>query len=165
MNYDLSTQGPRRYFSPPRPLNDWEQRMLGIFTAFPFVVGGDSLRRQIPRTHVDNECGCGCLSPSLTTDRDLALQVKDGKQRHVYELYGDDADGMMIFALLFVDDGYLSLLEVMRGDSTPFTHQPDPRRFLDVSKDPTAADARRELGLPEEGELPYEDSPLPVRYE
>ncbi len=50
------------------------------------------------------------------------------------------------------------------GDAPPyafFTHQPDPRRFLDVLQDPAAREARDVLGFAGESEDLYDDAPLP----
>jgi len=149
-------------FNPPRPLRDWERRILEVATAFPFVLGGASLRRQIPYTRVVGECTCGCLSVDLVTDPHPEDRVVDDKHGRHYEVYGTDADGMGISALLFEREGYLSQLEVLRNDGSPFTHQPDPRRFLDVGQDPAAREAREVLGLAGETEDQYDDAPLPV---
>jgi hypothetical protein len=124
-------QHPR--FDPPRPLSEWEREMLDMFTSVPFD-GHDRLRQQIHHTRVEGECGCGCLTPHLVVEPNPEYRLTDDHRGPIYDLFAKDTDGMVIHALLFVGDGYMSMLEVQRGDGSPFKRPPDPIRFLDIAE-------------------------------
>lgn len=120
-----------RYFDPPRPANEWERAMLRLVATQLPDDWRAPLRRQIPVATVNCECGCGCLTADLVVPRDPAFQIPGAPSGMRYELVGFDRDGMHMMALLFLRDGYLASLEVLRSDSSPFKHQPGPWRFLD----------------------------------
>jgi hypothetical protein len=118
-------------FDPPRPLTQWEREMLDMITCISFP-GHEALRRQIDHTRVEGQCGCGCLTSDLVVESNPEYRLGDRRQGAIYDLYGRDMDGMTMYAILFVRDGYLSMLEVQRADSSPFKRSPDPMRFLDT---------------------------------
>jgi hypothetical protein len=118
-------------FDPPRPLTQWEQEMLDMITCVSFP-GHEALRRQINHTRVEKQCGCGCLTSDLVVDPNPDYRLEDQRRGPIYDLYGKDNDGMVMYAILFVRDGYLSMLEVQRADGSPFKRPPDPMRFLDT---------------------------------
>jgi hypothetical protein len=120
-------------FDPPRPINAWERHMLEMFTAVPFE-GHSALRRQIPGARVESECGCGCLTSHFVVKCAPTDRLPNGYPNPIYDLHGTDLDGMHLHAILFLRDGYLSSLEVIRADSSAFAEQPNPWRFLDVEK-------------------------------
>jgi hypothetical protein len=117
----------------PRSLTEWERGMLTMITAVPFD-GHDVLRRQIAHARVTRECGCGCLTSDFVVDPNPEYRLAYDRRGPIWDLYGKDADGMVMYTLLFLLDGYLAMLEVQRADSSPFTRPPDPVRILDPTE-------------------------------
>jgi len=123
---------------PPRELTQWELGVIERLLSKPFL-GRDQIRRQLASARVSNIC---LHCPTVRLDfghnpEDRALDEDDTPLRGItpFELYGFDADGMLIDILLHVANGYVTELEVYRGDSGPFMALPDPDAFKLVHKD------------------------------
>jgi hypothetical protein len=117
-------QAPLRETSVPRELTAQERRLLDFLLAEPFP-GHEALARQAQTTRTGgSSCGCGCPSFSLEPDR--ALSRADVKERVPVEAHGPDAAGNPVGVLLFVDDGYLSEVEVYSLGADGFAGLPDP---------------------------------------
>lgn len=117
-------------FDPPRPLDAWEVRMAEVFITQLDPGWRAPFRAQLGPARVPSICGCGCLTNHVVVPPDPAYQVPGGPSAMVHDLVGTDRDGVGMLALLFLRDGYLSSIEVLRGDSTAFDRPPDPRWFL-----------------------------------
>jgi hypothetical protein len=131
MSENRRKRNTSRDFDPPRPANEWERAMLELIATQLPADWRAALRRQILVATVNRECGCGCLTADLGVPRDPVFQIPGAPSGMQYGLAGVDRDGMHMMALLFLRDGYLASLEVLRSDSSPFEHQPGPWRFLD----------------------------------
>lgn len=69
-------------------------------------------------------CACGCPSFTLVPDRSLpAAEVEDVVP---IEAHGIDPAGNSVGVLLFVQDGYLSEVEVFSFEGSKFAGLPDP---------------------------------------
>ncbi len=125
-------QAPSRPVAPPRQLTEWERGLLERLLAQP-CEGRDQLLDQLASVRVAAACAC-CLSIELNSGQD---QDEDGPTpsshggRHVLrghrlvsELEGEDSDGMLVWALLFTENGKLAELEVQRADGGPFLSLP-----------------------------------------
>jgi hypothetical protein len=117
-------------FDPPRPLDAWEIRMASVFISQLDPDWRAPLRAQLGPARIPSICGCGCLTSHVIVPPDPAYRVPGAPSGMVRELVGTDRDGMAVLALLFLREGYLSSLEVLRADSTAFDRPPDPRWFL-----------------------------------
>jgi hypothetical protein len=118
--------------TPPRVLNDWERSVLNTLLPEPFPER-DDLRDQVETVRVFAECRC-CLSIEMSDLSRAPLRPSNMHHGHVdvvmvAELYGRDADGVPMWALLFVQGGRLAELKIQRADGSPFQQQPDLRRF------------------------------------
>ena len=96
----------------PRPLLPEEgATLLGLLNHADFE-GRDALVVQVESARVDSYCGCGCATVGLTVDA-AAPSV-----HLTYRPIPNDADvvdgegELLGGVIVFVDDGYLSLLEV-----------------------------------------------------
>jgi len=88
--------------------------------------GRDALLRQVPETHVAEECSDRCGSIVLQVNRERAPEARVEFQVPV-QAFGKDADGMGLNILLHVDrEGYLEELELVRRDSGPLRRYPLP---------------------------------------
>ncbi|MEV4186691.1 hypothetical protein AB0J28_35235 [Streptosporangium canum] len=78
--------------------------------------GTDELRAQVPSATVTGGCGCGCATVDLrpgTGPRALDSPVQNGVL--VSASVKGDRDGV----LLFIEDGYLSCLEIYTTEDEP----------------------------------------------
>ena len=94
-------------------------------------------------------CSCGCPSFGLAPDRDLApAHVLD---RVPVSATGWDPGGNLVGVLLFVDNGYLSNLEVFSaGARHEFAGVPDPAELtIDEWSEPDEGGSRYLLNPPE----------------
>jgi hypothetical protein len=69
-------------------------------------------------------CDCGC--PSFSLHPDMTLPPGDVSIRMPTDLHGTDPGGNLVGVLLFVDEGYLSDVEVYSRDGGGFAGIPDP---------------------------------------
>lgn len=118
---------------PPRELTSWERQIIGRILSGPEgretdLPDSEAVRLQLPSVRVNEACLC-CLSIGLTADSESVEQIPGAPSGMIGDLYGEDTDGMVIWALLFVQTGYLVELEVQRADGSPFTYLPDPQLF------------------------------------
>jgi len=83
-----------------------------------------ALRAQIPRTQVGSRCGCGCATVDLVVDRTAVppAPAHDNPAADAWYVAPEDAG-----AMVFTQDGYLSLLEIYSASSEPITDWPEPR--------------------------------------
>lgn len=119
---------------PPRAPTAWERRLLEHLLE---ASGEERLLDQLAEVRVAAECS-HCPSIELA-DGDRILSEPDASHgwRHVAgmhtlvsELEAQDADGIGIWALLFMSpEGYLSELEIQRWDGEPIVARPDPDSF------------------------------------
>jgi hypothetical protein len=94
----------------PRPLLAEERATLLALLNHAYFEGRDELVEQVDSARADGYCGCGCATVGLTVDR---AAPSAGKSYHKIPADILDASGELIGGVLvFVDDGYLSSLEV-----------------------------------------------------
>ena len=129
-----------------RELADDERRLLDFLLSPPFR-GRDELAAQALTVQTAGlSCGCGCPSFSLVPDRLLPPAVVDA--RVPIEAHGEDPAGNQVGVLLFVDDGYLSEVEVYSIAGDRFGGVPDPRRLrISEWSEPDTDGARHLLDL------------------
>lgn len=116
----------------PRELSDAERSLLD-FLLTKLFPGREALLRQSETVRTTgSSCGCGCPSFSLVPDR--SVPAADVPERVPTDAHGLDPGGNSIGVLLFVDDGYLSEVEIVshKGVST-FAGLPEPAA-LKISK-------------------------------
>jgi hypothetical protein len=106
-----------------RELTEPERRLLEFLLTEPFE-GREALGEQAKSVVTEGlSCGCGCPSISLSPDRQLhPATVLD---RVPVEAHGFDPERNLVGVLLFVDDGYMSELEVYSYEGD-FGGVPDP---------------------------------------
>jgi hypothetical protein len=107
-----------------RPLRPDERAVLAFLLERDFP-GRDELRAQARSVQTTGlSCTCGCPSFALEADRSIpAAPVAD---RVPTDAHGMDPAGNEVGVLLFVDDGYLSEVEVYRLGDGGFAGLPDP---------------------------------------
>lgn len=88
---------------------------MAILTHADFA-GRDALVAQARSARADSYCGCGCATIGLDVDR--SMQQASGRRSPisngagVFNADGDEVGGIIVF----VDDGYLSALEIYSWD-------------------------------------------------
>lgn len=93
-----------------RPLTSAERAVLDLLLSRE-LPGRTELVAQAASVRTGgSSCSCGCPSFSLIADR--ALPPAPVTQRMVSDAHGEDPGGNVVGVLLFVDDGYLSEVEV-----------------------------------------------------
>ena len=99
-------------------LTDEQREVLDLLLSEPFA-GRDALREQAQTVRTAGpSCGCGCPSFSLVPDRSLPpAEVED---RVPVDALGVDPGGNPVGVLLFVDEGYLSDVEVFNWEGSDF---------------------------------------------
>jgi len=109
-----------------RPPSDTERRLLN-FLLRPEFPGKDDLVKQLASAEVR----------PIDDDGSLQFRIRVGSPAVVngripVEAELEDSDGMTIFLLLHVVDGYLNELEIYRGDTLPVkgTIRPEELRTL-----------------------------------
>jgi hypothetical protein len=113
----------------PRELTSPERAILDLLLAAEFP-GCEILRQQAEGVRVSGRCGCGCATRLLKVDPTAAPAFPE-RRRIPVEAEGVDADGVPIYVLLHVVDGYLNELEMLRADSEPL-RLPDPQTLIIV---------------------------------
>ncbi len=116
-----------RRIEPPRPVNEWERRALTIILSAPFD-GHEHLKAQIANARVFEESPTDpsvmlCVDP--TAPRAIASDGRPWSGVVPIELGGHAVDGVPIWALLDVRDGYLYFLDVQRADGAPLPVPPE----------------------------------------
>jgi hypothetical protein len=108
----------------PRALNADERSVLDFLLTREFP-GRDELvvqARSVQTTGLS--CTCGC--PSFSLKPDLSLPPAPVTDPRPTDAHGIDPAGTEIGVLLFVDDGYLSDVEIYNFDDRGFAGLPDP---------------------------------------
>ncbi|WP_441250549.1 hypothetical protein [Kitasatospora sp. McL0602] len=95
----------------------------------PGAPGREELLGQLPYTTLGRRCSCGCATVDLVVDRSAAgpavvAQFPAADASYTAE-NGSVAGGVM----LFLEDGYLSLLEIYTFLDTRATSWPPPERI------------------------------------
>lgn len=102
---------PGDVINPPRELTDQEKTLLGFLLSSPFP-GRDELLKQAEVVKASGTCLCGCPTIDLKVDpRQAAPAVV--RSRVPVEANGFDTRGDAVLVMLFVDKGYMSMLEVV----------------------------------------------------
>jgi hypothetical protein len=109
-----------------RPLQSDERALLDFLLTRDFPGQGELVRQAQTLLTDGPSCSCGCPSFSLIADRSLPPAAVAYADRMVAEAHGVDPGGNPVGVLLFLDDGYLSEVEVygMAGDD--FAGLPEP---------------------------------------
>lgn len=101
--------------------------LLAVLDHAPFW-GRDELRAQVEAARVSSYCGCGCASVGLAVDSSAPAAASTASplpnEAQVLGPDGEPVGGVLVF----VEDGYLSLLEVYAYEDriSPF---PAPEQF------------------------------------
>ena len=93
-----------------RPLTSEERAVLEVLLSREFPGHAELVAQAASVRTGGSSCSCGCPSFSLIPDR--ALPPAPVAQRMVSDAHGDDPGGNRVGVLLFVDDGYLSEVEI-----------------------------------------------------
>jgi hypothetical protein len=96
----------------PRPLLSEERATLMAILAHADFDGRDALVTQAETAQVNSYCGCGCATVGLEVDR-TGSQAPDAPSpipntAHVFDADGEPIGGIIVF----LDDGYLTKLEI-----------------------------------------------------
>jgi hypothetical protein len=122
----------------PRPLLDEERATLLAVLNHAAFSGRDELLAQVDATRVVRYCGCGCASVGLAVERSApAAEPPTSPLPNDAQVLGPDREPIG-GVLVFVEEGYLALLEVYGYEDriSPF---PSLER-LDFTPLPTRAD-------------------------
>jgi hypothetical protein len=108
--------GDRISVDPPRPLTEWEKRVVAR-------LAPDAEEAAIDAIRVTDHCGCGCSS----------IGFSDVAHFPAAEAEAVDNDGTPIWVMLFADrdQRVLATLDVLRADSQPI-HKLPPANDLAV---------------------------------
>jgi hypothetical protein len=107
-----------------RELTDEERRLLMFLLTRTFEGREELLRQAETVRTAGSSCDCGCPSFSLRPDRSLPAAL--GAAHMASDAHGVDPGGNEVGVLLFVDDGYLSEVEVYSNVGSTFAGVPDP---------------------------------------
>jgi hypothetical protein len=106
-----------------RDLTPDERGVLDLLLTRRFQ-GRDALAAQARMVQTTGpSCSCGC--PSFELRPDTTLPPADVAERMPTDAHGTDQGGNPVGVLLFVDDGYLSEVEVYSVDGSGFAGLPD----------------------------------------
>jgi hypothetical protein len=108
-----------------RPLTSRERAILDFLLTAEFE-GRGALRAQVDHACVTGRCPCGCATVDLTIDRTVAPPAQVAERMVAEAMSRDDEYGL----LLFVDDGYLSSVEIYGNAAEPPPEFPPPSAFL-----------------------------------
>jgi hypothetical protein len=108
-----------------RPLTELERAILDFLLTAEFPGRGE-LRAQADHVRVTGRCRCGCATVDLTVDRAAAPLAQVGERMVADSMSRDEEYGL----LLFVDDGYLSSVEIYGNAAEPPSEFPPPSDFL-----------------------------------
>lgn len=100
---------------PPRPLTDWEARVVA-------QLHPDATPEQIGGLRVIDRCTCGCSSVGFSHVEHFVMT----------EAEMPDVDGTPIWLMLFADRERETLvtLDVLRADGQPIQTLPDPESLV-----------------------------------
>jgi hypothetical protein len=109
----------------PRPLTEREQATLD-FMLSPDDSRLEPLREQAKTARVTGMCTCGCATIDLAVDRQTSTRAPGLRSPAVDSYSRNRVDSVEARDLiLFVDDGWLSSLEVVFYDGPPPAEFPD----------------------------------------
>jgi hypothetical protein len=113
----------------PRALTEREASVLA-----KLLSGGipdqAALRHQSEHVTVGGGCPCGCASIELAVDRSTAKRASRSWRPFPVELQAENGDGgAPLEVILFVEDGWLSYLELVYYDRIPPRGFPPPEEF------------------------------------
>ena len=105
---------------PQRALNADEKRVLDVLLTLEFA-GASKLRDQLPHTRVVGRCTCGCATVDLSVDKSKAPPAPLVRGRPI------PVEGVVVGSdrqpiggvIVFLDEGYLSMLEVYAFGNDP----------------------------------------------
>ena len=138
-----------------RPLTSPERAILDFLLTAEFQ-GRAALRAQADHARVTGRCSCGCATVDLTVDRTAAPPAQVSKSMVAEAMSSDGEYGL----LLFVDDGYLSSVEIYGNVAEPPPEFPPPSAFVEPLGAPALL--RRIKGVTAGGrELPDQAQPAP----
>ncbi len=109
-----------------RPLTEPEAAALNFILGADFP-GVEELREQATTARVVGRCECGCPTIDLAVDQAATPAVRAAPARVVAEAASND-DPCVTHLLLWVEDGYLSSLEVSWIEGPPHEFPP-PQAF------------------------------------
>ena len=97
----------------PRPLSPAEREVLDLMLSKDFP-GAGSLRSQVPCVQVVGRCDCGCATVSLEVSPEAPRAIPDvrGRVLPVTGYVGPNIDEPKAGIIVFVDEGFLSSLEI-----------------------------------------------------
>ena len=113
----------------PRPLNQRERAILDFMLSVD-APGVNELRAQAATAEVSGRCDCGCATIDLSVDR--ATSPRTSIREHVAidtHTVPDDEPGSLYELIVFVDDGWLSRVEIVYYGDSPPTEFPRPDVF------------------------------------
>lgn len=129
-------------FSQPRELKPNERVLLDFLLTADFPARNE-LQQQVERVQAVGECDCGCGTIDLAVAEPSVRA--DCQARVPVEAYGDT-----VTVLLFVRDGFLSLLEIVNyDDSRPFAYlSPDGLKLsVRAAREPDQFPNNREVSV------------------
>jgi hypothetical protein len=96
-----------------RPLSPAERRVLDLMLTQDFP-GAESLRSQLPYVQVVGRCDCGCATIDIEVAPEAPHAAPDlqGRVLPVTGFVGADIDQPRAGIIVFVDEGFLSRLEI-----------------------------------------------------
>jgi hypothetical protein len=103
-----------------RPLTASERGILDLLLTQDFE-GVDALRAQVPHVSVVGRCTCGCATVDLAVDKGRCKPAPSYSRPILSEAQVVDDDKEPLGGVIaFLDDGYLSMLEIYSyGDPIP----------------------------------------------
>jgi hypothetical protein len=107
-----------------RPPNGEERAILDFLLSIEFP-GRDALSKQAGHARVVGRCHCGCATVNLAVDRDSVGPAQVVGRTPVDAMAREEGWGL----ILFVDDGYLSSLEIYSAAEEPPSMFPSPSVF------------------------------------
>jgi hypothetical protein len=97
-----------------------EERAVLEFLLVPDFHVAETLRDQVRHAEVDRLCGCGCPSFSLAVDKSRSTRAEVSPKHPVISAASSRDLDPPYELLLFIDDGWLSYVElVWYGESRP----------------------------------------------
>jgi hypothetical protein len=118
----------------PRPLTQLEQSILAKLFSVE-APDREALRSQITEATVTGRCECGCASIELSVDRSLAEPASRTWRPFPVELAGRQGE-RPLEVILFVDDGWISYLELVWYDEPAPPEFPPAESFEVVARPP-----------------------------
>jgi hypothetical protein len=124
-----------------RPLTSPERAILDFLLTAEFQ-GRAALRAQVDHARASGRCPCGCATVDLAVDRTAAPPAQVSERMVADAMSRDGEYGL----LLFVDDGYLSSVEIYGNVADPPPEFPPPSEFLEpLGHPPSYAGSKESL--------------------